>query len=62
MLGMHNRIAHGYFEIYLATVWDTLRMALTGLQTQLRAIIGKWSPCGASPTQVKCLYGEHTAD
>ena len=41
MRGMRNRIAHGYFEIDLATVWDTLQSALPGLQMQLRAIKGK---------------------
>ena len=48
MPGMRNRIAHGYFEIYLATVWDTLRTALPSLQTQLRAIIGTKSSREAS--------------
>ncbi len=38
MRGMRNRIAHGYFEIDLATVWDTLRTALPELQGQLRLI------------------------
>ena len=41
MRGMRNRIAHGYFDIDLATVWDTLQTALPDLQIQLRAIIGK---------------------
>ena len=33
---MRNRIAHGHFEIDLATVWDTLRTALPDWQMHLR--------------------------
>lgn len=38
MRGMRNRIAHGYFEINLDTVWDTVQTALPQLVSQLRAI------------------------
>ena len=38
MRGMRNRIAHGYFEIDLPTVWDTLQTALPDLHAQLRLI------------------------
>lgn len=38
MRGMRNRIAHGYFEIDLSTVWDTLQTALPGLLVQLRLL------------------------
>ena len=38
MKGMRNRIAHGYFEINLDTVWDTVQMALPNLIEQLPAI------------------------
>ena len=38
MRGMRNRIAHGYFEIDLSTVWDTLKTALPELHAQLRLI------------------------
>jgi uncharacterized protein with HEPN domain len=38
MKGMRNRIAHGYFEINLETVWDTTKTALPSLIDQLRAI------------------------
>lgn len=31
MRGMRNRIAHGYFEINLDIVWDTVRIALPEL-------------------------------
>jgi uncharacterized protein with HEPN domain len=35
MRGMRNRIAHGYFEINLDVVWDTVQAALTELLLQL---------------------------
>lgn len=38
MRGMRNRIAHGYFEIDLSTVWDTLKTALPELRVQLQLI------------------------
>jgi uncharacterized protein with HEPN domain len=38
MRGMRNRIAHGYFEIDLDTVWETVRTALPELLTQLEVI------------------------
>lgn len=38
MRGMRNRIAHGYFDINLDVVWDTVRMALPGLLKQLPAV------------------------
>ena len=38
MKGMRNRIAHGYFEINLDTVWETIQSALPDLIQQLHAI------------------------
>ena len=38
MRGMRNRIAHGYFEINLDVVWDTVQMALPQLLKQLLAV------------------------
>lgn len=35
MRGMRNRIAHGYFDINLDVVWDTVQMALPELLSQL---------------------------
>jgi uncharacterized protein with HEPN domain len=35
MRGMRNRIAHGYFEIDLDVVWDTVQNALSSLRDQL---------------------------
>ena len=39
MRGMRNRMAHGYFDIDLAVVWDTLQTALTALKVQLDSIV-----------------------
>lgn len=38
MRGMRNRIAHGYFAIDLAVVWETVQSALPQLQQQLQAL------------------------
>lgn len=38
MKGMRNRIAHGYFDINLDVVWDTLKQALPLLLERLPAI------------------------
>ena len=38
MRGMRNRIAHGYFDINLQVVWQTVQAALPALQTQLAAV------------------------
>jgi len=38
MCGMRNRIAHGYFDINLDLVWDTVQTALPELLKQLPAV------------------------
>jgi len=38
MRGMRNRIAHGYFEINLDVVWDTVQTALPELLERLRTV------------------------
>ena len=38
MRGMRNRMAHGYFEINLDVVWDTVRLSLPILESDLQAI------------------------
>lgn len=35
MRGMRNRMAHGYFEIDLNIVWDTIQTSLPELERQL---------------------------
>jgi uncharacterized protein with HEPN domain len=37
MRGMRNRIAHGYFDINLDVVWETVQTALPALLKQLAA-------------------------
>jgi uncharacterized protein with HEPN domain len=41
MRGMRNRIAHGYFDIDLNVVWDTLQTSLPTLKIQLDSIISE---------------------
>jgi uncharacterized protein with HEPN domain len=38
MRGMRNRIAHGYFDIDLDVVWDTVQIALPDLLEKLRGL------------------------
>lgn len=38
MRGMRNRIAHGYFDINLDLVWDTVQTALPHLLQQLPGV------------------------
>ena len=38
MKGMRNRIAHGYFEINLETVWETIQTALPRLIEELPVV------------------------
>jgi uncharacterized protein with HEPN domain len=49
MRGMRNRIAHGYFEINLDVVWDTVQIALPALLKLLPAVRhdanGRNKPC-----------------
>ncbi len=39
MRGMRNRIAHGYFDINLDVVWETVKTALPELLTQLPTVL-----------------------
>jgi len=38
MRGMRNRLAHGYFDINLDIVWETVQQALPELERRLRKI------------------------
>lgn len=42
---MRNRIAHGYFDINLDVVWDTVKTALPILLRQLAAIRNGANDC-----------------
>ncbi len=49
MRGMRNRIAHGYFDIDLDVVWETVQAALPALLDQLATVRpdadrDQWSP------------------
>jgi uncharacterized protein with HEPN domain len=52
MKGMRNRLAHGYFDINLDVVWDTVQAALPPLLTQLPALrlLAATQPNPPSPT------------
>ena len=39
MRGMRNRMAHGYFEINLDMVWDTVQDSLPELEQQILSIL-----------------------
>lgn len=38
MKGMRNRMAHGYFELDMDIVWDTVQEAIPDLEANLRSI------------------------
>ena len=38
MRGMRNRMAHGYFDINLDIVWDTIHVSLPDLERQIIAL------------------------
>lgn len=39
MKGMRNRIAHGYFEININTVWETANTGMPALKKQLPSVL-----------------------
>jgi uncharacterized protein with HEPN domain len=41
MRGMRNRVAHGYFDVNLDVVWDTVRTALPDLSERLEEVRGR---------------------
>ncbi len=50
MRGMRNRIAHGYFDMNLELVWDTVQVALPELLSQLPAAVDITDAGGDPPT------------
>lgn len=44
VLGMRNRIVHGYHKLALSIVWDTIQQDLPPLELQLRDILQRISP------------------
>lgn len=53
MRGMRNRIAHGYFDINLDVVWDTVQTALPELLNQLHAVRQNANPDNCNNDDVK---------
>jgi len=45
IVGMRNRLVHGYYDIDLDRVWDTLTDDLPPLIDELQDLIGKVSKC-----------------
>lgn len=45
MRGMRNRLAHGYFEINLDVVWETVQTSLADLEEKLAKVL-KEAPSG----------------
>lgn len=43
MRGMRNWLAHGYFDIDLDVIWDTLQHDLPALERQLKALLDRES-------------------
>jgi uncharacterized protein with HEPN domain len=41
MRGMRNRMAHGYFDIDLSIVWDTVQSSLPDLDCQLQVLVSE---------------------
>lgn len=41
MKGMRNRIAHGYFDIDMTIVWETVRINLPSLAKQLESLVAE---------------------
>ena len=41
MRGMRNRMAHGYFDINLDVVWETVQVSLPRLQQHVAALLTK---------------------
>jgi uncharacterized protein with HEPN domain len=41
MRGMRNRMTHGYFDIDLNIVWDTVQLSLQELEDQVAAALSQ---------------------
>lgn len=46
IIGMRNRLIHGYFDVNLDVVWETVRRDIPGLLSALNQILGAESPRG----------------
>lgn len=57
MKGMRNRIAHGYFDIDMNVVWETVQSALPQLLAKLPAFVGM--PIISAITIVRSIRNLH---
>ncbi len=39
--GMRNRVAHGYFAVSLAMIWDTVQIDIPELRQQIAKVLGE---------------------
>lgn len=39
--GMRNRVAHGYFAVSSAMIWDTVEVDIPGLREQIVKVLGE---------------------
>ncbi len=39
--GMRNRVAHGYFAVSAAMIWDTVELDLPDLRREIAAVLGE---------------------
>jgi len=58
MRGMRNRVAHGYFDINLDVVWDTIQVELPKLQSQLSEIINELGIVCPRCKSIPCICGQ----
>jgi predicted nucleotidyltransferase len=54
MPGTRNRMAHGYFDVSLDTMWETVQTSLSDLEEKLRKID---TPRGAWSLRLKLVAG-----
>ncbi|MEW6691143.1 MAG: DUF86 domain-containing protein [Pseudomonadota bacterium] len=48
---MRNRLSHGYFEINLEVVWETIRRSLPELEQHVRAMLQNGEPDAGSSSE-----------
>jgi len=39
--GMRNRVAHGYFSVSLAMIWDTVEVDIPELRLKIQSVLGE---------------------
>jgi len=51
IVGMRHRLAHGYLEVNLDTVWEVVERDLPALEVGLRALVELSPPAARSPAR-----------